>query len=155
MPAKLVVVSRQGGFFGRSVQSFDLTVGPRVVWLCQPVLDSAHHCPRTNGGQIRACANHVEPHWPGIGGVPVPRLLCELNAIVCQDAVNAIGHGFEMVFEEFPRRFATGLPYQLCHRELAGSIDSDKEMEFSLLRSELSDINVEEANWVALEFLPV
>ena len=38
------------------------------------------------------------------GGVTVARLLGELDAIVGQDCVDAVGHGFQQVFEELPRR---------------------------------------------------
>jgi hypothetical protein len=59
---------------------FLIFMAPRVVGFCQPVLDAARHCPRTNGGQWLALADHVEAHWPGIDGVPVPGLLGELDA---------------------------------------------------------------------------
>ncbi len=60
-----------------SVHSLDLTIGPRVVGLGQAVL-------------YPVCfADHVETHWPGIDGVAIPGLLCELNAVVTDDLARA------------------------------------------------------------------
>ena len=85
------MVSFDGGVLDCPVHAFDLAVRPRMVGFGQPVLDPARHCPRTNGGQIRALADHVEARLPGIDGVAVPGLLGELDAVVRQDRVNAIG----------------------------------------------------------------
>lgn len=86
MAAKLivavVVVPLDRGVLDRAVHAFDLAVGPRMVRLCQPVLDPV------------GFTDHVEPHWSGIDWVPVPGLLGELDAVIREDRVNAVGHGF-------------------------------------------------------------
>jgi hypothetical protein len=61
--------------------------------LGQPVLDSV------------GLADHVEAHRPGVDGVPVSGLLCELDSVVGQDRVDLVGHGLEHVLEELPGRF--------------------------------------------------
>ena len=64
----VVVETFDGGFLDCAVHSFDLAVGPGVVGLSQPVLNPI------------CFTDHVEAHRTGVDGVPVPRLLCELNA---------------------------------------------------------------------------
>ena len=95
----------------RSVHSLDLTIGPRVVGLGQPVLYPV------------GFADHVEAHWPGIDGVAVPGLLGELDSIVSENGVDLIGHGFEHVLQEFPGCLSVGLVDELGHGELARAVD--------------------------------
>ena len=54
----------------RAVHPLDLAIGPWMVGLGQPVLDPV------------CIADHVEAHRTGVDGIPVPRLLCELNAVI-------------------------------------------------------------------------
>lgn len=54
-----------------------------MVWFGQPVLDSIYF------------ADHVKAHLPRVCCVPVARLLDELNAVVSQDRVDAIGDGLD------------------------------------------------------------
>jgi hypothetical protein len=61
-----------------------------VVRFGEPVLD------------VVRLADHVETHLAGPGGVPVAGLLGELDAIVYQDDVDALGDGCQQVFEELP-----------------------------------------------------
>lgn len=123
------------------VHPLDLTVGPWVVRFGEPVLD------------VVGLADHVEAHLAGPGGVSVTGLLGELNAIVRQNGVDAVGYGFQQVLEELPCCPAVGLVDQLRDRELARAIDADEQVQFALGGLHLGDIDVEEANWVALEAL--
>jgi hypothetical protein len=41
-------------------------------------------------------ANHVEAHRAGVDGVPVPRLLCELDSVVREDGVDLKGTALSM-----------------------------------------------------------
>ncbi len=77
-----------------SFHSLDLTIGPRVVGLGQAVLYPA------------GFADHVETHWPGIDGVAVPGLLCELNAVICENGVDLVGHGLKQMLQELPGRLS-------------------------------------------------
>lgn len=66
-----------------------------------------------------------------------------MDTIVAQDRVDAIGRGFEQVFEERPVRFPVSFVGQLSDRELAGAVDTDEQIErnhpgsISIKRSEL------------------
>lgn len=95
----------------RAVHPLDLAVRPRMVRLGQPMLDPV------------VLADHVEAHLPGAGGVPIAGLIGELDAIIGQDRVDAIGHDTQKVLEEFPGRLPVGLVDELGDRELAGSVD--------------------------------
>ena len=68
----VVVVPLDRRILDRSVHALDLPIRPRMVGFRQPVLDAVGR------------ADHVEAHRPRIDGVPVPGLLCGLDAIVGQ-----------------------------------------------------------------------
>lgn len=61
----------EGRVFDSGVHTFDLAIGPRMVWLREAVLDTL------------GLADHVEAHRPGEDGVAIRRLLGELDAIAC------------------------------------------------------------------------
>lgn len=85
----LIVEAFDGRFLDTPVHPLDLSVGPRVVRFGEPVFD------------VVGLADHVEAHLTGPGGVPVAGLLGELDAVVGEDGVNAVRHGFQQVLEEF------------------------------------------------------
>ena len=126
----------------RAVNSFDLAIGPWVVWFGQPMLD------------LIGLADHVELHLPRIRGVTITRLLGELDA-VGQDRMNAIRDGFAQMFEELPGRPAIHLVHELGDGKLAGPVNAHKEPELALHRLNLSDVDVKKANGVSLEQLPL
>ena len=120
-----------------------------MVRLCEPVLD------------IVRLADHVEAHLARPGGVAVAGLLGELDApfafaqdrIVREDGVDAIRHGLQQVFQGLPCRPTIGLVDQLRDREFAGAVDADEQVEFAFGGLHLGDIDVEEADRIALEAL--
>jgi hypothetical protein len=65
-----VVETSYGRILDRSVHALDLPIGPRVVGLGQALLDPV------------GLADHVKAHLPGIGGVPVPGPVGELDAVI-------------------------------------------------------------------------
>ena len=137
----LVVEAFDGRVLDGAVHPLDLAVGPRMVRLGEPVLD------------VVCLADHVEAHLTRPGGVAVARLLCELDAVVGQDRVNAVRHGFQQVFEELPRRAPVSLVDQSGNRELARAVDADEHVELAFGGLHLGDVHVEEADRVALEAL--
>ena len=139
----LVMEALDGRLLDGAVHPFDLPVGPRMVRLGEPVLD------------VVGLADHVEPHLAGPGGVAVAWLLGELDAVIGQDRVDAIRHGFQQVFEELPCCPAISLVDQLRDGELAGTVGADEQVELAFRGLHLSDIDVEEADRVALEALPL
>ena len=106
-----------GRLLNRAVHPLDLTVGPRMVRLGKPVLN------------FIGFADHVKAHLARPGGVAAAWLLGELDAIVGQDRVNAVGHGFQQMFEELPSRPPVSLVDELSDRELAGAVDADEQVE--------------------------
>ena len=91
-----------GRVLNGAVHSLDLTVGPRVLWLCGAMIDPCF------------CAGELE------GVRPEEFSLCqsfldlrdrrassarrrELDAVVGQDGVDLVGHGFEETAEEVGR----------------------------------------------------
>ena len=127
----VVVVSLDGRVLDRPVHAFNLAVRPRMIWLGQSVLDPVR------------LANYVEPHWPRDDGVPVSRLLSELDAVVCEDSMDAVGNGLEEKLQKLPRRLAVRLLDQLRHRELTGSVNGYKEIELALCCPKLDNVDVE------------
>ena len=146
MSAKLVmtgvVVAFYRRFLDRAVHPFDLAVGPWMVGLGQSMFD------------IVCLADQIKPHLAERDAVAVPRLLCELDAIVGENGVDFVRNAFQQVFQEFPGRLAIGLLDKLCHSEFAGSVNGHKEMELTLFGPNLGNVDVEITNRVALELLP-
>jgi transposase len=81
--------------------------------------------------------------------------LGELDAVVGQDRVDAVGYGFEQMLEELPGRSPVSLVDQLGDRELAGAVDADEQVELAFGGLHLGDVDVEEADRVTLEELPL
>lgn len=137
-----VVEPFHGRFLDRPVHPLHLAIGPRMVGLGESVLDAVR------------LADHVEAHWPGVDGVPVPQLLCELNAIVGKNRVDLVGYGFEHVLQELPGCLSVRCRNQLGDSELGRPVDSHKEKELSFGGLHLGNVDVEEADGVPLELLP-
>ena len=78
----------------RAVHSFDLAMGPGMVRFCQAMLNPI------------GFADHVKSHLAERHAVPVPRLLGELDTVICQDRVNLMGPCLEQVLQELPGCFA-------------------------------------------------
>ena len=125
----------------RSVHPFDLTVGPRMIGLGQPVLDPV------------GLADHVESHRPGGDGIPVPGLLCELDATIGKNRVDLIGHGFEHVLQELPGGLSVSRCNELGDGELGRSVNAHKEIELAFSRLYLGDVDMEKPDGVAFELL--
>ena len=71
-----VMEALDGRLFDSAVHPLDLSVGPGVVRLREPVLD------------VVRLADHVEAHLALLCSVTVARLLGKLNAIIGQDRVD-------------------------------------------------------------------
>jgi len=155
--AELVVIVVMEAFDGRvldrPVHPLDLPIRPRVVWLREAVLDTARPCPRTNGGHGLALADHVKAHGPGIDGVAGPWLLGELNTVIGENGVDLIGHRLEHVLQELPSRLPVRLVDELGQGKLACAVDVDEQKQLALSGLHLGDVDVKEADGVALELL--
>ena len=98
-------------------------------------------------------ADHIEAYLTRPSGVTVARLIGELDAIVGQDRVDAVGRRFQQVFEKLLRRSPISRVDQLGDGELAGAVDADEQVELAFGGLHLCNIHVEEADRVALEAL--
>ena len=136
-----VVVSLDRRVFDRAVHPFNLAVVPGMIWLGQPMFD------------VIGLADQVKSHLAECHAVTIARLLGELDAVVGQDCVNLVRHRFQQVLQELPGRLAIGLLDQLRHGEFAGAVNRYKQVEFAFLGSDLGDIDVEIADWLAFELL--
>ena len=136
-----VVEAFDGRLLDGAVHPFDLAIRPRVVGLGEAMLD------------VVCTADHVEAHRTREDRVSVARLLGELDAVVRQDSVDVVGHCFQEVFQELPRCSSIGFVDELGDRELAGAVDADEQVELAFGSLHLGDIDVEEADGIALEAL--
>ena len=89
----------------------------------------------------------------GGGPVGVARREAELDAVVGEHRVDAVRHGLDQGDEEGRRGDAGGALDQLDKGELAGAIDGDEQVELAFRGLRLGDVDVEEADRVALEGL--
>lgn len=139
----VVVEAFDGRVLDNPVRPFDLAVDPRVIGLRQLVFDAI------------CLANHVEARRAGVDGVPVPRLVCELDAVIGENGMNLVGHGFEHVLKELPGRLPIGLVDELGHGELARAVDPDEQIQLAFGSLHLCDVDMKEAYGVALELRPL
>ena len=137
----VVMVSFHCRLLDRSVHPLDLAIGPRMVWLGQPVFDPI------------CFADHVEAHLPRVCCVPVSGLLGELDDVISQDRVDAIWDYLEQTLEEFLSSLAVCLIHELFDCKLAGPVNTNKKIELALNRLNFRDINMKEADRVTLERL--
>ena len=79
----VVVISLHCAILDGAVHPFHLAVGPRMIWLGQAMLNPIH------------LANQIEPRLAERDAVPVPRPLCELDAVVCENGVGFVGHSLK------------------------------------------------------------
>jgi hypothetical protein len=138
---RLVVEPSDGRFLDRAVHPFDLAFRSWMVRFDQPVLDPV------------GFADHVEAHWPGLDGVPLARLLGELDAIDGQDGVDPVRHGLKHVLQELPGRLPVSRCNELHDGELGGSVYSDEQVWLAFGGLHLGNIDVEEPDGLPLQLL--
>ena len=87
--------------------------------------------------------------------VSISGLLGELDAVVHKDCVYLVWNGFQHGLSKLRGRLAICFVDQLQNGKLAGSINSYKEIQLTLIGTKLSDINLEIANRISFELLPL
>src|SRR5271168_225336 len=75
----------------------------------------------------------------------------EVGAVVCQHDVDLVGDRFDKRPEEVPCDPASGFLMQFDEGELRGSINGDQQVELTLFRADLGDVDVEVAKWIGFE----
>ena len=78
------------GFLDGAVHAFDLSVGPGMVRLGEPVLDSVAMAGPVEGMAAEACG------WP----LAILRKVGELDSVVGEHGVDAVWNGLDEYFEE-------------------------------------------------------
>ena len=133
-----VVVALNCCFLDGPVHAFNLTVGPRMLDLGEPVLNAMF------------MANPVKDV---LEGEAVSLLIGELDAIVGEDDVNFVGNSGDQIAQELRGQHLAGLAVQFEISKLAGSINGNKEIEFSLCCLNFGNVDMEIADWVGFELL--
>ena len=92
------------------------------------------------------------PHRPDVLGRPaVAGWVGEVGAVVGEHGVDLVGHGRDEATKEVARDTPRCLLVQLDKGELGRAVDGDEEVELALLGPDLGNVDVEEADRVALE----
>jgi hypothetical protein len=68
--------------------------------------------------------------------------------------MDVVGDGFDQGLEKGGRRGPASLSDDLHESEFAYTIDGDIKVQLALYRLHLGDVDVEVADWVALELFP-
>ena len=139
----IVVIPFDRGVLESAVHPLDLSIGPRMVRFGQSVFNLIRR------------TDHVEAHRPRIGCVPVSGLVCELDPVVRKNGMYFVQNGFERVFKKLPRCLAVCFVDQLRDGAFAGPINGYEEIELAFLRSHLGNVDVEIADWISFEPLPL
>ena len=145
-----VEVAFDSGVLDGAVHPLDLTVGPRMFRLGQPMIDvvlgagvfEGVRPDRFSGVESRLDVRRGRTRvaWRG-----------EVGSIVGEDGVDLIRDGGDQPAQEVPRRAARYLLMQFDESELRGSIDCDKQVELALGGSNLGDVDMEVSDRIGLE----
>lgn len=108
-----VVIPFDGGVLDGSVHPLDLTVGPRMVGLGQPVVDAMAPAGPVEGMAAQHCR----------GAFTVFRQVSELDAVVGQDCVDVVRHRFDQGIKESRGDFGVGPFRKLDEGELGRPVD--------------------------------
>lgn len=76
-----------------------------------------------------------------------------MGAIVGQDDVDLVRHGFDKMAQKVGGGLAKGLAIQVDDGEFARAINGHEEIEPALRRLHLGDVDMEETDGIALELL--
>jgi len=75
------------------------------------------------------------------------------SAVVSENGVELIGHGFEHVLQELPCRLSVSGCNELSDGELGCPVDFDEQIKLPFAGLHFGDVDVEEPDGVALELL--
>jgi hypothetical protein len=84
------MIAFDSGFLDCPVYSFDLTVGPGVIGFGQSGFDA----------MCSACTIEHMHAQPCRGSIAARRQIAKLDAVVGQEGMNFVGHGFDQGFQE-------------------------------------------------------
>jgi hypothetical protein len=146
-----VEVAFDGGVLDRAVHSLDLTIGPWMLRLCQPMIDvvlsaGVFEGVRPNGfsrlqGGLDVRRGRTRVAWRG-----------EVGSVVGEDRVDLVGDGGDQAAQEVSRGLSGHFFMHLDEGELRGSVDGDEKIQFSLSGSNFGDVDMKLADRIGLEF---
>lgn len=134
----LIVIALDGRVLEGAIHPLDLTVSPGMIDFRQPVLDAMLF--------TDAVEQMLESPF-------ILQAIGELDAVVREDDMNAVGHGSGQTAEELTGRGAGLVRMQLGVSELRRAVDGDKQVEPSLRGVNLGDVHMEVADGVLSELL--
>jgi len=141
----VVVVAFDGSFLDCPVHSLDLAVCPRMLDLCQPVLDAI---------LLAAHVEHVR-HISGCWSIGVAGREGELNAVVGEHGVDFVGNGLNQIHQERGCRIPISLRDQLDEGKLARSINANIKIKPAFRRLHLGYVDVKIADRIGLELFSI
>ena len=150
----VVVVALDRRILDRAVHSLDLTIRPRMPRLGQAMV----HIVLSTGVLEGMCPHRLSTLK---GFLDERGRRCrvagcrEVDAVVGKYRVDLVGDGVDEVTEKVACYARCDLLVQLDKGELGRAVDRNKQVEPALLGPDLGDVDVEVADWVALEFAPV
>ena len=139
----VVVIASNSRLLEGPVHAFNLSIRPRVIWFCQPVLDAA--------GSAEQIEHMGAP--PGRRPQAVFWQVAELNAVVSEYGMDLVGDSRDQSSQEGSCRFSVRLLMELGESKFRGAIDRDKQVEFALFGTNFGDVDVEVTDRVVLECL--
>ena len=108
----LIVVLFHGGLFERAVHPFDLAIGPRMVGLGQPMVNTM------------LVTNPIKDM---LKGVKIAFAIRELDAVIGQHRVDLVGYHSHQVPQELSRDQFVGFGMQLGIGKPTGAVNRDKQ----------------------------
>ena len=123
----IVMISPDGGLFDCPVHALDLSVGPGMVHLCQPVFD------------LMVCANTIEDVFEG---KPILLAIGELDAVIGQDGVDPVRHSINQVAQELGGNPFSRTLMQFDIGEFRGPVDGDKQPDFAVAGAQFGDVDM-------------
>ena len=133
-----------GGFLDGAIHAFDLPVGPGMVGFGKAVFDSVKMAGAVEGVFAEARG------WP----LAVLRQVGELDAVVCEQGMDAVRNGFNERLEEGGSSPHICLFDEFDHGKLRRPIYGHEQVEFSFGSSHFGQVDVEEADRICVELLP-
>ncbi|SLN77802.1 hypothetical protein ROG8370_03985 [Roseovarius gaetbuli] len=135
----VVVETFHGRVLDRSVHPLDLAIRPRMLHLCQPVLD------------CMLAAHAVKDMFEG---TCIAASVCKLDAVIGQHRVQPVRNSSNQVAQELGGGHLPCLLNELGYGELARPVNANEDVELAFSGLHLCDVDMEIANGIAFEALP-
>ena len=99
MSVRVIEVAMDGGLLDGPVHSLDLSIGPRVLWLCKPVINVVGCASILEGMASEQLA--LRTHLPDICWCPaLTGRIGKLNAIVSENSMDGVGNSGNQIVQE-------------------------------------------------------